>query len=45
MAYAVEAHANLVFVGAEATMFGARGPRSVRCDAFALTLDVGWFER
>jgi hypothetical protein len=45
MAYAVEGHANLVFVGAEAIMFGARGSRSVRCNAFALTLDVGWFGR
>jgi len=44
-AYAVEAHANLVFGGAGATMFGALGPRSVRYNAFALTLDVGWFGR
>jgi hypothetical protein len=45
MAYAVEAHANLVFVGAGVTMFGALGPRSVSYNAFALTLDVGWFGR
>jgi hypothetical protein len=45
VAYAFEAHANLVVGGVGATMFGALGPRSVRYNAFALTLDVGWFGR
>jgi hypothetical protein len=44
-AYAVEAHTNLVFVGVGASMFGALGARSVRYNAFALTLDAGWFGR
>jgi hypothetical protein len=43
--YAVEAHTNLVFAGIGASMFGALGARSVRYNAFALTLDVGWFGR
>src|SRR5215831_9741514 len=44
-AYAVEAHTSLVFAGVGASMFGALGARSVSYNAFALTLDVGWFGR
>jgi hypothetical protein len=44
-AYALEDHLNFEFVGVGVTMFGALGPRSVRYNAFALTLDVGWFGR
>ncbi len=44
MAYAFEAHANPeAFFGVGATMFGALGPASTRYNAFAVTLDVGWF--
>jgi hypothetical protein len=44
-AYAAEAHVNNAFVGVGATMFGVFGARSVRYNAFALTLDLGWFGR
>jgi len=44
-AYAVEAHTSLVFAGVGASVFGALGARSVSYNAFALTLDVGWFGR
>ena len=43
MAYALEAHANLPVIGVGATMFGVLGPASVHYNAFALTLDLGWF--
>ena len=43
MAYAFEAHANVPAIGVGATMFGVLGPASVRYNAFALTLDLGWF--
>ena len=44
-AYSIEAHTDFVFAGVGATMFGALGARSVSYNAFALTLDVGWFRR
>jgi hypothetical protein len=43
MAYALEAHANVPVIGVGATMFGVLGPASVHYNAFALTLDLGWF--
>lgn len=42
-AYTVEAHANIVFVGVGATMFGVFGPAYARYNGLALTLDLGWF--
>jgi hypothetical protein len=39
----VEAHANLELVGVGLTVFGALGPSSIRYNAFALTLNAGWF--
>jgi len=44
MAYSFEAHANpRTFFGIGVTMFGVLGPASVHYNAFALTLDLGWF--
>ena len=43
MAYAVEAHANVAVFGLGATMFGTFGPASARYNAFAITLNAGWF--
>ncbi len=43
MAYALEAHANVPVIGLGVTMFGVLGPALVHYNAFALTLDVGWF--
>jgi len=41
--YGVEAHANFEHVGVGITMFGAFGPDTIGYDAFALTLNFGWF--
>jgi hypothetical protein len=41
--YSVEAHANLELAGVGLTMFGALGPDTIRYEAFALTLNFGWF--
>jgi hypothetical protein len=41
--YSAEAHANLEFAGVGLVMFGGLGPASIRYNAFALTLDAGWF--
>lgn len=43
MAYGFEAHANIVVAGLGAMMFGVLGPPSTRYNAFALTIDAGWF--
>jgi hypothetical protein len=41
--YSVEAHGNFELAGVGLTMFGALGPETIRYNAFALTLNVGWF--
>jgi hypothetical protein len=43
--YSVEAHGNDAFLGIGLTMFGAAGPGVTRYNAFALTLNGGWFGR
>ncbi len=44
MAYSFEAHANpRTFFGIGASMFGVCGPVSAHYNAFAVTIDVGWF--
>lgn len=44
MAYAFEAHLNpRTFFGIGGTMFGVLGPASAHYNAFAFTIDVGWF--
>lgn len=45
VAYSVEGHGNLTFVGIGVTMFGALGPVQARYNAIALTLNVGTFGR
>lgn len=41
--YSVDAHANLELAGVGLTMFGALGPDTIRYNAFALTVNFGWF--
>jgi hypothetical protein len=43
LTYSVEAHGNLEIAGVGLTMFGALGAASTRYNAFALTLNFGWF--
>jgi hypothetical protein len=44
MAYAFEAHLNArTFFGIGGSMFGVLGPLSTRYNAFAFTIDFGWF--
>ena len=45
VAYSLEGHGNLTFIGLGVTMFGALGPPEVRYNAIALTLNVGVFGR
>ena len=43
VAYSVEAHGNLEVAGVGLSMFGTLGPTSIRYNAFAITLNAGWF--
>ena len=43
LAYTLEANANVGFAGVGVVMFGVLGPDTVHYNAFALTLNVGWF--
>ena len=42
-AYSVEGHANLELAGVGLTVFGALGPETIGFNAFALTVNFGWF--
>jgi len=44
LAYTFEANANVGFAGVGAVMFGVLGPSTVHYNAFALVLNVGWFD-
>jgi hypothetical protein len=43
LAYSFEGHGNLDLAGIGLVMFGALGPTSVRYNAFAITVNLGWF--
>jgi hypothetical protein len=43
MGYSLEAHGQLELAGVGVVVFGALGPTSVRYNAFAVTLNAGWF--
>jgi len=43
VAYSFEAHGNFELAGVGLSMFGVLGPATIRYNAFALTLNAGWF--